>query len=506
MKNITGLLFIFSIIVFVSCEIDTFEVLNEQEIEAKSNQSQELLSIEEINAIIDDAFINKGSFNWNEVEDIVLWSAIFHGDKILTVGYGAKGEYFREAFSKKLNTTKNEILSQVLEIENTSLSKTLVKEHVTLNVVDIKVTSFQTISALRKRNDIRYLEPNGYSFYVLKEKVTVTQKSSSGCNFDGESLNSSDYRTIRPNSLLSWTFKKHKIDWAWKHSTGVGVTIGLIDTGVSEHQPFLGSDFNDGYSSGRTIEKFGTFIDSPWWWSDNYDGPNDKCGHGTSMASTITSPRNDNYMPVGVAYNSNLVSYRATEDVVLDDYHERNGVVEALIALGNRNDVKIISMSVGYPWSIGNIEDAIMYAYIKGKLIFAAGGTSTELTNWYPVIFPASMDETIAVTGVTDNGDYTQCDTCHTGSEIMFTIIMERDFDNIRTGTVLGYYNGDTKYVGGSSVATATTAGIAALVWSKFPDYTRSEVIKKMKSASEFYPYPDSNYGYGNINAYKAIL
>ena len=113
-------------------------------------------------------------------------------------------------------------------------------------------------------------------------------------------------------------------------------------------QPLLNSSgFNDGYSSGRYVQKYGTFIDSNWWWSSNYDGPHDKCGHGTAMASTMASPRNDNSMPVGVAYNSNLVAYRATEDVLLNDYHERKGVSKALTQLGNRSDVKIISMSIG---------------------------------------------------------------------------------------------------------------------------------------------------------------
>lgn len=99
------------------------------------------------------------------------------------------------------------------------------------------------------------------------------------------------------------------------------------------------------------MQKYGTFIDSNWWWSSNYDGPDDKCGHGTAMGSTMASPRNDNGMPVGVAYNANLVAYRATEDVLLNDYHERKGVSMALTQLGNRNDVKIISMSIGYVWS-----------------------------------------------------------------------------------------------------------------------------------------------------------
>jgi hypothetical protein len=59
------------------------------------------------------------------------------------------------------------------------------------------------------------------------------------------------------------------------------------------------------------------------------------------------------------------VAYRATEDVLLNDYHERKGVSKALTQLGNRSDVKIISMSIGYVWSIGNIKDAVKYAYSK---------------------------------------------------------------------------------------------------------------------------------------------
>ena len=115
------------------------------------------------------------------------------------------------------------------------------------------------------------------------------------------------------------------------------------------------------------------------------------------------------------------------------------------------------------------------------------------------------MSETVAVTGITDDGTYQQCDTCHDGSQIDFTIVMERDNDNSRTGTVVGFYNGDTDYVGGSSVATATTAGIAALIWSRHPGWSRSQVLNKLKQSAEFYPNRDSTKGYGNINALEAV-
>ncbi|MCH9659532.1 MAG: S8/S53 family peptidase [Bacteroidetes bacterium] len=488
----------------VSCTQENLDINEDQSAAKLVSTPQELLSIEEINKVIEAELQRTGDFSWSTTTNQVLWSATVHGAGILSVGYGNEGESFRTANDSRLTAIKNTLISEIVSSEKTSVKKVLIEDDPVLNVIDVQVTSLATIAALRNRANIRYIEPNGYSFFT-NEAYPQNQFSSSGCDKDGQNLNGNDFRTIAPGSLVSWTFDEHNIEQAWAHSTGSGITVGLIDTGVSQSQSLLGSNFNDGASSGRSIQKYGTFIDSPWWWSNNYDGPHDKCGHGTGMGATIASPRNNDNQPVGVAYNCNLVSYRATEDVVLNDYHERKGVKDALVQLGNRSDVKIISMSVGYPWSIGNVRDGVIYAYNRGKLIFAAGGTSTTFTNWYPVIFPASMNETVAVTGITDDGTYQQCDTCHDGSEIEFTIVMERDNDNGRTATVLGFYEGDRDYVGGSSVATATTAGIAALVWSKYPGWNRSQVLNRLRQSSEFYPTKSSTKGYGNIDALQAV-
>jgi len=55
--------------------------------------------------------------------------------------------------------------------------------------------------------------------------------------------------------------------------------------------------------------------------------------------------------------------------------------------------------------------------------------------------------------------------------------------------------------VGGSSVATSTAAGIAALVWSRFPNFTRDDVINKLSTTASKYPNKDKNYGWGIMNA-----
>ena len=487
------------LLVLFSCSKDE----NNDFKEASQQDPSTPLTIEEINAKI-EAQLNAGqTFDWSNESNHMLWSAVYHGNEILTIGYGEMGESFSEMRTSKLETTKDDILKIIEAGENYERSKETVLEHDVINVMDVKIESYKTIEKLRKTKGIRYLEPNGYNHFGTE----TAQKSSSGCDKTGVGINAAHYTTIAPNNAqVSWHFAEHNIPQAWNHSTGSGVTIGLIDTGVSQSQTLLNSSgINDGYSNGRFVQKYGTFIDSIWWWSNNYDGPHDKCGHGTAMASTMAAPRNDNGMPVGVAYNANLVAYRATEDVLLNDYHERKGVSMALIQLGNRSDVKIISMSIGYLWSIGNIKDAVKYAHSKGKLIFAAGGTSTSFTNGYGVIFPATMSETVAVTGVNDGSNYERCDVCHSGNKIDFTIIMEGDNNTSKHPPVLGFYNGQRRYTGGSSVATATTAGIAALVWAKHPSWSRTQILNKLKQSSEFYPNRNANFGYGNIDALQAV-
>ena len=486
------------ILAMLSCSTndDSFEVTNIQQ--------QELLTKSEINKVIKESLEAKGDFKWSEQNVHMIWSALKHGNNILTIGYGnSKTNFERNATSKNI---KDEILALVQSLEKTSSkSKNEIYADENINVLDLKVTNQETLTALLNDSRVRYIEPADYSFFTSDEQQQRSSSSgSSGCGYSQVTLNSNDYRTVVPGARVPWSFDAHKIPQAWSYSTGAGVTVAVVDTGLSPEQQWMNQYFNDGYSSGRTVQKYGTFVDSWWSWSNNYDGVNDKCGHGTSMASVATAPRNNDNLPVGVAYNANLVTYRAVENVVIDDYHEKRGISEALTALGNRSDVKVISMSIGSPFSIGRVEDAVKYAYNRGKMIIAAGGTSTSFTTWYGVIFPAWMSETVAVTGVKE-GTYSKCDVCHTGSEIDFTVQMQRRNGTDNKVPVLSYYNGKENYVGGSSVATATTAGIAALIWGKNPGWSREQVLQKMRQSADFYPNKHSEYGYGNIDALKAV-
>ena len=488
-----------------------------QEVVQPVNQEVQLIPKDQIDDLIITSLESNDEFNWRNVSTQVLWSALQHSDGILTVGYQPAGEgdissrmasidvrtkawvQARERLQNEIIVTLNKTGDETVEAEDLDLFA-----HSTLPYFEVPVSSYEVVERLRTMPEVRYLEPLGYEVNQQRLADNNREESSKGCSNDPDyNITSSDYSIIAPNAKVSWNYSYMNIPQAWNYSTGSGIAVGLIDTGTSPNQAGLTSQFNSGYSGGRYIHRYGFYVSSWWPWADP-DGPNDKCGHGTSMAGAIAAPRGSSGAAVGVAYNSNLVAIRGTGDVVINGGSEKTGVSDALVYLGNRSDVRIISMSIGDIFSSSKVADAVRYAYGKGKLLFSAAGTSTSWTNWYGVIFPANMNETVAVTGIKEGSGYNRCDNCHSGSKVDFTVVMQKAGSN-RTALTLAMNGSDPSTVGGSSVATATAAGIAALVWSKNPSWSRDQVLNKMKQTADLYPNRSSDYGWGTLDALAAV-
>ncbi|MFK7049987.1 Subtilisin BL [Flavobacterium columnare] len=500
-KKIIKICFL-SLIVFNSC-INDDSLSKEEQIIIAENQKEPLSNKEISNKLLFRVKTGE-KFNWNMATAYEVWSAIQNGNKVCTIGFGNN----KNEFDRKKTANQEQIQSQLLNIiakyEEKEIEKILLNKDPYLNLIDVYIEKQETIIALKRLGYVRYIEPGDFKLETTPDPRSKDSSSSSGCGLESELISSTDYTTITPNAKVPWAFYNHNIPSAWQYSTGKGITLAIVDTGASTVNSLLNENFNNGNSTGRTIQKYGVYVNSIWPWSTGYDGVNDQCGHGTSMSSVAASPRNDKGQPVGVAYNCNLVTYRAASNVVLDGYQELEGVKKAFTDLGNNPSVRVISMSMGNIISSSKIEDGIRYAYSKGKLIFCAAGTSTDFTSSYGVIFPAWMAETVAVTGLKESSSYQACDVCHSGSKVEFAIMMQRN----NTGNkipVNSYYDGQGDYVGGSSVATATTAGIATLIWAKNPTWTRDQVLNKLRQSSAFYGNKHPEFGYGMPDALKAV-
>ena len=481
--------------------------------DAGESTGSERFTSAQIDAFIKTTIQTEHKFEWKSASDAMVWSALQESDQVLSVGYKPVEENTASIKLETINindakwtAAKNEVLNMILTEEQKSdksitLNNIIQWEENVLPVIDIKVTSLSTIQKLRDSKLVRYAEPMGYEPKEVSAKVL----SSSGCSNVAEPglVEGTDYTTILPATKQSWNYQYHNIPKAWSKTSGAGVKVFFVDTGCEFDQENLGSAFNQGYSSGRTIEKIvtlprNTFLGIP---IGSVETPDDGCGHGTSMAGACGAPRGIDGAACGVAYNCNLVTCRASSDVYMDESREVKGASDAFTNAANRTDVRIISMSMGKITSSSQLSDAIEYAYGKGKLIFCAAGTSFSWTaGWFGVIFPATMAHVNAVTGVRDNNYNTSCTDCHSGSETDFTVVMEKA-SNERHPITLAMTGDVPSTVGGSSVSTATTAGIAALVWSRFPTLTRDQVLTKLIQSSSNYPTRNSSYGWGNINA-----
>lgn len=479
--------------------------------ELQVNKQANPISKTELNKIIWTEVKQTGAFDWNKASDMTVWSALQASDNVLSVGFKPENEgrdisqtiHQIDINTGTWKTAKEKVLALILE-EERKLNPALKLEELqafqenTLPIVDVYVKNTATIQKLRSSNLVRYAEPMGYE---PENDPSNNQKSSSGCGgYDPDNglVAGSDYTNITPTAKASWNHPFHNIASAWNKTTGAGIKMMIIDTGSSPTQDNLGSQFNQGFSSGRTIERVSTLRNWALFGNGSYQSPDDQCGHGTAMSGVAVAPRGTDGNAAGIAYNTSLVIVRATADVLIDESRETKGVTEAFTLAGNRPDIRIISMSLGRITSSSSIADAVRYAYNNGKLIFCAGGTSFGWTaGWYGVIFPATMNEVNAVTGVKDNNQ--RCDDCHDGSQIDFTVVMEKA-SNGRHPITTATTGNQPGTVGGSSVATAQTAGMAALVWAKNPSFSRDQVLNKLTTSASYYPNKNGNFGWGNVN------
>ena len=482
----------------------------------------EALSSQQLDKQIMDRLHKASQFDWNQASAHFVWSALTRSDYVLSVGFQPASWTGPVPADAASNPAWQEARAQVLALVLAEEHKTrpeLTAEQLlaypenVLPVLDLTVHELSTVQALRASRLVRYAEPMGYepNRPVEVANRTASSLSSSGCGNNVPTAGlvaGADYTVLPNGSKSSWNQADqwHGVRSAWSQSTGQGIKVLIIDTGCSTAQENLTSTFNQGQSSGRTVEHLVTLPRNSIFGIPYGDTPtpNDECGHGTSMAGACAAPRGTDGASVGMAYNASLITVHAAEDVFLDASREVKGVSDAYVLAGNRADVRIISMSMGRLTSSSQMTDAIRYAYNRGKFIFCAAGTSFDWSaGLVGVIYPASLPEAVAVTGVKDNLT-TRCDECHVGADVEFTVVMQKISNDLRPLTLA--MSGDApSTVGGSSVATSSMAGLTALVWARYPTETRAQIMSRLVAASSNRNARSSSFGWGRVNVGAAV-
>ncbi|MFI9724597.1 type VII secretion-associated serine protease mycosin [Streptomyces sp. NPDC052396] len=256
-----------------------------------------------------------------------------------------------------------------------------------------------------------------------------------------------------------WYLDAMDADEMWKTSTGSGITVAVVDTGVQADLPGLrgqvlpGRDFS-GLPGGATSD---------------YEG------HGTMMAEFVAAngKGDGGEGGFGLAPGAKILPVRVVTDKVPEALavagHAPN--LDADFAKAIRyaadSDARIISISLANTDENKLEAAALNYALAKGKLVFAAAGNSGQKGNY--VLYPAAHPGVVGVGAV--NKDLEVTAESERGPQVALVAPGDDMHSSCKGGTGVCASHG-------TSDATALASAAAALVWSKHPDWTANQVLR----------------------------
>jgi serine protease len=282
-----------------------------------------------------------------------------------------------------------------------------------------------------------------------------------------------------PDYSKQWNLRSINIESAWDETKGNGVTVAVIDTGVSRVPDLQDSKFVQGYD----------FV------NDRVEAEDDN-GHGTHVAGTVAQSTNNNYGVAGIAYEANLMPLK-----VLDDY---GGGTVADIAEAIRfaadNGAGVINMSLGGGGESQLLQEAVKYAHEKGVVIVAAAGNANQNSASYPARYP----QVISVAALDPSGEKAPYSNFGAGVDISAPggseagKILQETIDPETGAAVFTGFQG-------TSMAAPHVAGVAALVKAVGVDEP-DEVFAVLQKSSRVIQDDALNYfGAGHLDAAKAV-
>lgn len=332
---------------------------------------------------------------------------------------------------------------------------------------------------------------------------------------------------ILPSSLgptaLEWNIQKVQADTVWSEfaTTGEGIVIAGIDTGVMYDHPALVNQYRGNLG--------GTFDHEYNWWDPygNYpDFPGDVHGHGTHTMGTMVGsdlPNDPLNAPngIGMAPGAKWIACSGLNTLT------GSGSIEGLIECAEfilapwdadmlNPDPNLRADIVNNSWGGGQAQfwfEMAAYAWRAAGILptFSNGnsgpncGTAGDPGDSANIMSVGASDINDAIAGFSSRGP------------AAITGILKPNVTapgvNVRSSIPNGGYQGGWN---GTSMAAPHVAGEAALIWSAVPSlrgdvqltYWIIEQTALRIDSAQCDPagtYPNNVYGYGRINAYDAV-
>jgi subtilisin family serine protease len=313
-----------------------------------------------------------------------------------------------------------------------------------------------------------------------------------------------------PDFSFAWHHPMLKTEAAWVHGRGAGAVVAVIDTGVLRVSE-LGVPNVDGIASLLPAREYVPVAPVTAEDGSQWAVPHDDVGHGTHVASTIAQRADNNVGSAGVAPEATILPIRA-----LGQQGGDSTTLADAIRYATDQGAQVINMSWGSPLYAAVIDEACQYAADRGVVLVAAAGN--DGSSRY-LSYPAALDTVISVGAVGPDGFV--ADYSNRGPELDVVapggVYYDWDRNGLYDGVLAetwalwvgvqgvddGAYVLDYFQVG-TSMATATVSGVAALLVAQGAD--RDMVYEALTSTAADLGDPgvDTEYGHGLVDAAAA--
>ncbi|WP_346178986.1 S8 family serine peptidase [Streptomyces cuspidosporus] len=279
-----------------------------------------------------------------------------------------------------------------------------------------------------------------------------------------------------------WYLNKMQAEDIWRVSTGKGLTVAVIDTGVNASV----SELRGQVMKGADVSRKPT------------DAHRDENGHGTNMAALIAGTGTGGGIQ-GLAPQAKILPVKAMVDPQTD---APGPIMARAIRYAVDHGARILNISIGSsgtPDSFTETQSAVNYALKKGALVFSAVGNTGNKEN--SIEYPAALRGVVGVGALDRTGKVAKFST--TGSQVALVAVGQ----DITTHCLKNPDRVCISY--GTSQASAIASASAALIWSKHPKWTNNQVLRVMMqtaSPPEGDVIPSSYLGYGSIRPRKVLL
>jgi len=315
-----------------------------------------------------------------------------------------------------------------------------------------------------------------------------------------------------------WWLTALRVPAAWRiaPTAGTGVTVAVLSTGVDASHP----DLTGAVTAGPDFSKTGRAPGSTYWGAEGTAVASLIAGHGhgpgggTDGVTGVAPAARILSLPVTLEYNDPLTADAAVTQRL-----------PAAIAAGIRYAVGHGATVIALPLDPGTLgsataenhaaggsaaeRSAVSFALAHGVLLVAPAGDNGAGLN--SVNYPAAYPGVIAVGATAQNGQLAPFSSARSyvtltapGSGTTPDPAVSGMMTDPAAGLMVAAPDGGYESLASSDMSAALTAGVAALIRSRYPWLTVAEVTAALERGATA-PRPGAGRGHGELDAGAAL-